>query len=83
MRGCIPPTSRGLLECLRLHSQRSAQPVHRARKNQRDGLLVRHRHPEFVIFLNARDRHADPHLVVQVVLGDMSTHKTEHAQRWL
>lgn len=42
-----------------------------------------HRHPEFVVFLNARDRHADPHLAFQVVLGDLSTHNTEHAQRWL
>ena len=44
---------------------------------------VRHRHQEFLAFLNTFDRQADPDVVVHVVLDNLSAHKTEHVQWWL
>ena len=44
---------------------------------------VRHRHQEFLAFLNTLDRQVAPDLAVPVVLDNLSAHKTEHVQRWL
>ena len=44
---------------------------------------VRHRHQEFLAFLNTLDRQVAPDLAVHVVLDNLSAHKTEHVQRWL
>jgi len=44
---------------------------------------VRHRHQEFLAFLNTLDRQVAPDLGVHVVLDNLSAHKTEHVQRWL
>ncbi|EQD62104.1 tISRso5 ISRSO5-transposase protein [mine drainage metagenome] len=53
-----------------------------------DGKVVtefheRHRHQEFLAFLNTLDRQVPPELQVHVVLDNLSAHKTEHVQRWL
>ncbi len=43
----------------------------------------RHRHQEFLAFLNTLDQQVPPGLRVEVVLDNLSAHKTEHVQRWL
>ncbi len=43
----------------------------------------RHRHQEFLAFLNTLHQQVAEDLQVHVVLDNLSAHKTEHVQRWL
>ncbi len=45
--------------------------------------MQRHRHQEFIRFLNALERDIPAGRVVHVVLDNVSSHKTPEVQRWL
>ncbi|MEO0620585.1 MAG: IS630 family transposase, partial [Pseudomonadota bacterium] len=45
--------------------------------------MARHRHQEFIRFLNALEREIPAGKVVHVVLDNVATHKTPEVRRWL
>ena len=45
--------------------------------------MARHRHQEFIRFLNALDREIPPGKTVHVILDTVSSHKTAEVRRWL
>ncbi|MEL6220534.1 MAG: IS630 family transposase, partial [Pseudomonadota bacterium] len=45
--------------------------------------MARHRHQEFLRFLNALEREIPAGKVVHVVLDNVATHKTPEVRRWL
>lgn len=59
-----------------------------AAMNILDGTVIgkcssRHRHQEFIKFLNHLDRQTPPHLAIHLIADNYATHKHEAVKRWL
>ncbi len=82
------PLKKGRCKTMTHDYKRNGTTTLFAALNMLDGTIIgrnmqRHRHQEFIRFLNAIEREAPPGKVIHVILDNYGTHKHEKVMKWL